>query len=114
VLTHGIGPSYLAGNVPEPLERLFGNGQFMIEILYPIGWGRTHEYPYPELRPAIRELHRRVGAERLVWGSDMPNVERYCTYRQSLEYLRRCDDLIPAGDMDRILGGNLAALFGIG
>jgi len=30
-----------------------------------------------------------VGVGRLVWGSDMPNVERFCTYRQSLDYVRK-------------------------
>ena len=39
------------------------------------------------------------GAHRLVWGSDMPNVERNCTYRQSLDYLRRYNEYIPAADM---------------
>ena len=23
-----------------------------------------------------------------MWGSDMPNVERFCTYRQSLDYVQ--------------------------
>jgi len=113
VLTHGVAPGLLAGNLPEPLDRLFRNEQFSVEILYPIGWGRSHEYPYPELRPALRELYRRLGGSRLVWGSDMPNVERNCTYRQSLDYLRKYCDFIPSGDMDRILGGNLAELFGL-
>ena len=29
-----------------------------------------------------------MGGQRLLWGSDMPNVERNATYRQSLDYLR--------------------------
>jgi hypothetical protein len=40
----------------------------------------------------------------------MPNVERYCTYRQSLTYLEHCDFLAPA-HREQILGGNLRALF---
>lgn len=111
VLTHGVSPSFLEGNVPEPLERLFRDEQFSVEILYPIGLGSGHEYPYPELRPVLTELYRRVGGERLVWGSDMPNVERSSTYRQSLDYLRKYRDVIPSSDLDRILGGNLARLF---
>jgi predicted TIM-barrel fold metal-dependent hydrolase len=113
ILTHGISPAYLEGNIPEPLVQLMRNEQFAVEILYPIGWGRTHAYPYPELRPALRELYRRLGGQRLVWGSDMPNVERHCTYRQSLDYLEQFHDFIPAGDMGQILGGNLATLFGL-
>jgi predicted TIM-barrel fold metal-dependent hydrolase len=59
------------------------------------------------------QTHRRFGAEKLMWGSDMPNVERFCTYRQSLEYLRRYCDFLPASDMDRILGDNAARLYRI-
>jgi hypothetical protein len=44
-------------------------------------------------------------------GSAMPNVERICTYGQSLEYLRRYCDFLPASDMDRILGDNAARLY---
>jgi predicted TIM-barrel fold metal-dependent hydrolase len=113
VLTHGVNPNYLTGNIPAPIARLLGNEQFLVEILYPIGWGRLHEYPYPELHPVIKTLYERVGPSRLIWGSDIPNVERYCTYRQSLEYLRKFDDLIPPSDMDRILGENLVSLFGL-
>jgi predicted TIM-barrel fold metal-dependent hydrolase len=111
ILTHGVSPAFLEGNVPEPLDRLFRGEQFSVELLYPIGWGRTHEYPYAELRPVIAELYRRLGGGRLVWGSDMPNVERHCTYRQSLDYLRNYCPFIPSSDMDRILGGNLRQLF---
>jgi hypothetical protein len=100
IYTHGIGAKYLTDGLPEPLARLLRREQWWVEILYPIGWGRLNDYPYPELRPAIKELH-------------MPNVERHCTFRQSLDYLRKYCDFIPAGDMDRILGGNLAQLFGI-
>jgi hypothetical protein len=43
----------------------------------------------------------------------MPNVERFCTYRQSLDYVRKhCTFLSPA-EQDRILGGNIAELFSI-
>ena len=29
------------------------------------------------------------GASKLVWGSDMPNLERFCTYRQCVDYVRK-------------------------
>ena len=88
--THGFPPQMLE-RMPRPLEELLGRDQLMIEVLYPIYWGRTHPFPFSDLRPALRALHRRVGSQRLVWGSDMPNVERNCTYRQSLEYLPRIE-----------------------
>jgi len=44
----------------------------------------------------------------------MPNVERYCTYRQSLDYIRRRCDFLGARDKDLILGETAAALYGLG
>jgi hypothetical protein len=40
----------------------------------------------------------------------MPNVERYCSYRQSLSYMDHCDFLSDA-DRRKILGGNMRKLF---
>lgn len=112
VLTHGFSPDLLEGTIPEPVARLLSRANLMIELLYPIHWGRLHNYPWPELRPAIERQIGMVGASRLVWGSDMPNVERNCTYRQSLEYLPRIlDGIVSTGDLDLVLGGNLSSLF---
>jgi predicted TIM-barrel fold metal-dependent hydrolase len=112
VLTHGFGPEYLDGAIPDPVERLLGRENLMIELLYPIHWGRLHDYPWLELRPVIERQLSLAGPTRLVWGSDMPNVERNCTYRQSLEYLPRIlGGVVSASDLDLILGGNLARLF---
>ena len=84
----------------------------MAEILIPIFQGAIWEYPYVEAQPIIREYYERLGPDRLAWASDMPNVERHCTYRQSLDYLRLHCDFIPPDDMAKICGGNIARLFG--
>ena len=49
----------------------------------------------------------------MMWGSDMPNVERFCTYRQSLDYVRRYCEFLIGHEMDLILGGNAARLYGL-
>ncbi|HEY1294598.1 MAG TPA: amidohydrolase family protein [Chloroflexota bacterium] len=110
VWTHGFAPDVVA-RMPPPLAELLDRDQFLVELLYPIHWARTHEYPFPELRPTVETLYQRVGAERLIWGSDMPNVERNCTYRQSLHYLRVITEgWLPSIDLDRILGLNVLRL----
>jgi predicted TIM-barrel fold metal-dependent hydrolase len=59
----------------------------------------------------VQTLYQSVGRERLIWGSDMPNVERNCTYRQSLHYLRRLAEAwLPEADLERILGLNVLGL----
>jgi hypothetical protein len=47
----------------------------------------------------------------MLWGSDMPNVERSCTYRQTLTYLTRHCSFITAADLDLIVGGNANELY---
>jgi predicted TIM-barrel fold metal-dependent hydrolase len=114
VYTHGI-----------PLYRFWSGGKLSIpdeiwdalrapnvhtEILIPILMGGLWDYPYTEVTALIREYHNRLGAEKLLWGSDMPNVERHCTYTQSLEYLTRYCDFLPQSALDRICGENVLSL----
>ena len=81
------------------------------EILIPILMGGVWEYPYAEAQPYIRAYYERIGPDRLIWGSDLPNVERHCTYEQSLGHLsRHCDFILPA-HMAKITGENTRSLF---
>ncbi len=48
---------------------------------------------------------------RFVWGSDMPNVERYCTYRQTLTYFADSADYLSDDDRKLIFRENALALF---
>ena len=116
MFTHGLPLSRFTvdGVVSIPAEawRALEAPNVMVEVLFPIAHGAEWEYPYVEARPIIREYYERLGPDRLAWGSDMPNVERHCTYRQSLDYLRRYCGFIPADHMARICGDNVARLFG--
>jgi predicted TIM-barrel fold metal-dependent hydrolase len=76
-------------------------------------WGRDYEYPYPRHQALIRRIYDQIGADRLVWGSDMPNVERTCTYLQCLDLVRLHFDFMSEAEKQRVLGGTAAGLFGI-
>lgn len=102
------------GPLPGEVRALVDHGAFCIEVLFPIRRGGIEEYPYRQSFEAAQYLYDTCGPEALVWGSDMPNVLRHCTYAQSLEYLRRHADFIPSADVELILGGNLARLFRLG
>jgi L-fuconolactonase len=68
---------------------------------------RGFDYPWPEALAALARLFDAYGPERLCWGSDFPACKRFCTYRQSLEAVRRhCTFLAPA-DLELVLGGAL-------
>ena len=83
----------------------------LIEITYPITYGLRWEYPYSETWPLVHQLLEAFGPEKLCWGSDMPNVERQCTYRQSYEYIAKHCNFLSDDHMKLLLGGNLARLF---
>jgi predicted TIM-barrel fold metal-dependent hydrolase len=114
----GVPVGFFAQNgryvLPDEVERVYRRDNLSIEIMYPISWGGAWDYPYPEAQALIRDLRDRFGAGKLVWGSDMPNVERFCTYKQSVDYVRRYCDFLTAGEKDMILGGNVAELIGLG
>jgi predicted TIM-barrel fold metal-dependent hydrolase len=112
ILTHGLSADHIL-SPPEPVERLLRHERITIEVLFPIYWGRNHDYPYLELRPVLGALIRQAGAARLCWGSDLPNVERNCTYRQSLDYLPRCLNAVKPRELDLILGDNVAEILKI-
>jgi hypothetical protein len=99
--------------IPDEALAVYRRDDLVLEVMFPISWGGVWDYPYPEAQSLIRGLRDLVGAERLIWGSDMPNVERFCTYKQSLDYVRRYCDFLTAREKDLILGDTCAAFYGI-
>ena len=99
---------------PKELFDIFQKPNILAEIVYPIqagpaGW----EYPFPDANKIIKQQYEELGARKLCWGSDMPNVERNCTYQQCLTHLTKHCDFIKPGDMELILGGNIARIMKI-
>ncbi|MGZ5233666.1 MAG: amidohydrolase family protein [Burkholderiales bacterium] len=108
VLTHGMPANAFdaSGKMPEELWALLKEPALTVELLFPLLYGGAWDFPFIEAQPIVRELYERLGPSKLVWGSDMPNVERSCTYAQSLNYLRKYCTFISPADMDMILGKN--------
>ena len=112
VLTHGVPSNALVGGeVPTELLALLMEDNVTLELVFPILYGGVWDYPYPDAVPIIRQLYDRIGGGKMLWGSDMPNVERGCTYRQSLTYLTDYCTFIKSADMDRIIGGTANELY---
>ena len=85
-----------------------------LQLLFQISLGNVWDYPYPELATAVAQLVDTLGSDRLMWGTDMPNVERFCNYRQTLDTFRvHCRGLIGDADIANIVGGTTARLFGL-
>jgi predicted TIM-barrel fold metal-dependent hydrolase len=117
VLVMGPPAGYFAASgswdFPEPVEAALRHDNLLLEVMFPITWGGVWEYPYREAQALIRGMRDRFGAGKLVWGSDMPNVERFCTYTQCVDYVRRHCDFLSSGEKDAILGGTIDRLLAI-
>ena len=100
-------------HVPNDVDALMRLPNVLVEIC-PIAYGFYAEYPYTEMHPTIRPLYEAYGGAKLCWGSDMPNLERFCTYLQGVDFLRRHCPFISREDMRLILGANAARAFRVG
>lgn len=67
-------------------------------------------FPYPTARGYVRDAVDIVGAERLLWGSDMPSAMTRDSYRHFIDFIALHPGL-GAGDKESILSGNAERLF---
>lgn len=68
--------------------------------------------PYTlEIEDVVRTLVSELGAEKLVWGSDMPSCEEVVTYKQSMILFKTRCDFLTQDQREAILGGNLERLY---
>lgn len=116
VLTHGFPWRFFLTEhgleLPTELFEPFQASSAKLELLLPIALGDVWEYPFVELQPTIVQLVETLGADRLIWGTDMPNVERYCNYRQTLDAYRvHLQDVLSEADLAQLLGGSIADVF---
>jgi predicted TIM-barrel fold metal-dependent hydrolase len=117
ILSHGISwqsaEDWRETGPPDEYRTLLGFDTFWMELMFPFAVGTFEEYPYAPSLERVQRIYDWCGPAKLCWGSDMPNVMRHCTYRQSYEYIGKHADFLPKDDVDRILGGNLARIFGL-
>lgn len=97
--------------IEDDVQSIIEAGRVLVELAYPIARGGVEEYPFRSSLRAVRTIYEALGPDKLVWGSDAPNVERYCTYGQSLKYLTDYCDFISPEDLQKITEGNLSGIF---
>ena len=117
VITHGLPwRAYMEGNrirIPEAVWDVFKAPQCHLQLLLPIQLGGVWEYPWREAEPTMQECVERVGSDRLMWGTDLPMVMRFCTYRQVLDQFRVHCEFLTDRQRDDILRGTVARVMGV-
>ena len=61
----------------------------------------------------IKRIYDEIGAKRLIWGSDMPNIYRACTYQQCIDLVKIHFYFMSDKEKQLVLGGTAAKLYGI-
>ncbi len=117
VLPNGLNTQVFAADgrvqLPDWLVAPLVEHNVLVELSLPIRWGGQWDYPFLELRQILDMHLERFGPTRLVWGSDAPNVERFCTYRQTVTHLTEQWPDASNADLRLIMGGNVEHLFGL-
>ena len=67
--------------------------------------------PFPGAQKAIETARNEVGADKLMWGSDLPRTMVDFTYRQLLDFARYECAFFTAAEKDGFLGENAARLY---
>ena len=113
-ITHGFPyRSFLDGErirLPEEIWAPFENPNLNIELSFPVRIGDIFDFPYGEIVPAIEEMVERIGAEHLLYGTDMPFQNRHCTYRQSRDHIEKYCTFLSREERDLIMGGTAARI----
>ena len=84
-----------------------------MEVCFPVRIGDTFDFPYREVFPTIQSMVEHIGADRLLWGTDMPFQNRHCTYRQSRDHIEKYCDFLSQDDLDLIMGGTASRILGL-
>ena len=120
ILTHGLAwRFFIEGDSVVVPDEVFDalptqNPNFSLQVLLAILLGGIWDYPMPQVRPTMEKLVDRMGTDRLVWGTDMPMVMRFYTYRQNLEHIRLVCDFLGNDEVDMIVVGNMERLMSAG
>ena len=116
-ITHGFPyRSFIEGDrivLPDAVYQPFQNPNLSIEVCFPVRIGDLWDFPYREVIPTFQSMVERIGADRLMWGTDMPFQNRHCTYRQSIDHIVKYCDFLSQEEMDLIMGGTAARVLGL-
>ena len=116
-VTHGFPyRMYLENNrifLPEAVWAPFENSNCHMEVCFPVRIGDLFDYPYAGVRSTLQEMAERIGPDRLLWGTDMPFQNRFCTYRQSRDWIEKYCSFLSADDINRIMGGTAADILNV-
>jgi predicted TIM-barrel fold metal-dependent hydrolase len=73
--------------------------------------GLKESFPYRQSLELLKEGVEVAGAEKILWGSDIPGTLKHQTYAQMISFVSECAEYLSEADKDLILGGNALRVF---
>jgi predicted TIM-barrel fold metal-dependent hydrolase len=71
-----------------------------------IGAGLREDFPCFQALELLKEGVQLVGAEKILWGSDIPGTLKFFTYRQMADMILTYTSFLSEEEKDLIMGGN--------
>ncbi len=108
-ITHGFPYRiFLEGKrlvLPDEVWEPFRDKNCNMEVCFPVRLGDVFDFPYREVWPVLESMVEHIGADHLLWGTDMPFQNRFCTYRQSRDWIERTCNFLSQDDLNLLMGG---------
>mgnify|MGYP001186575669 CR=1 FL=1 len=98
---------------PPEVWKPFENPNLSLEICFPVRIGDLIDYPYRSVWPALEQTVDEIGLDHLMWGTDMPFQNRFCTYRQSRDWIENYVDFLDHDSLAKLMGGTASRILGI-
>ena len=99
--------------LPAEVEEPYHSENCNMEVCFPVRLGDVFDFPYRAVWPALESMVEHIGADHLLWGTDMPFQNRFCTYRQSRQWLENYCEFLTTEDRTAIMGGTAARILGL-
>ena len=116
-LTHGFPwRAFVDGDrirLPEAIWEPFQNPRCHLEVSFPVRLGDLFDFPYREVWSILELMCEHIGPDQLLWGTDMPFQNRFCTYRQSRDWIEKYCAFLSKQDLAKIMGGTSARILGL-
>lgn len=87
------------------------NVWFDISSIYLPANEKGEDYPFPGTQEMLKGVYDTVGAKRMYWGSDLPQLTRLLTYPRMLRFVKDHCDFFSDEEKNDILGENAKRLY---
>lgn len=72
------------------------------------------DFPFPSAEKYLRMAVDCIGADKIMWGTDVPGLLVFATYKQLAHLVVMHTQFLPQTDQEKVLSGNARLVYGIG